>query len=393
MPICRNAPTATCGSPPRAWGQWLGRDSSRWEQAVHPHGRGDNRSGTAPAPSQRGSPPRAWGQFVSADPPPLRLRFTPTGVGTIPPEADVVRRRAVHPHGRGDNGCGCDDAARVRGSPPRAWGQFAADLSEDPALRFTPTGVGTIGTGESRSDPAAVHPHGRGDNGEARVVGRVLAGSPPRAWGQCRRRARSARSFAVHPHGRGDNSITLLCRGSTRGSPPRAWGQYARQRVRRRAARFTPTGVGTIPPVTGGAASSAVHPHGRGDNLWIGGTVAEALGSPPRAWGQYRVERLLARCARFTPTGVGTIASASSAFAPASVHPHGRGDNNYIEDYVARLRGSPPRAWGQCIRRFHFAFRSRFTPTGVGTMTEEPRPVQDGAVHPHGRGDNFSLNC
>ena len=54
-------------------------------------------------------------------------------------------------------------------------------------------------------------------------------------------------------------------------------------------------------------SASAVHPHARGDN-WIGNQLVQnALGSPPRAWGQ--LMRLLKGIPayRFTPTRVGTI--------------------------------------------------------------------------------------
>ena len=54
---------------------------------------------------------------------------------------------------------------------------------------------------------------------------------------------------------------------------------------------------------------STVHLHGRGDNRGVPAGVAAACGSPPRAWGQYEtVVQMLAR-SRFTPTGVGTMLS------------------------------------------------------------------------------------
>ena len=134
------------GSPPRAWGQWnAGRLSMSFPV---------------------GSPPRAWGQWVRQ---PRRLahpRFTPTGVGTI--FRTGLHRSAfpVHPHGRGDNSFSTRASGRSLGSPPRAWGQctFAVEISTDgstvhphgrgdncsgdhpaaAALRFTPTGVGTM---------------------------------------------------------------------------------------------------------------------------------------------------------------------------------------------------------------------------------------------------------
>ena len=153
-------------------------------RAVHPHGRGDNRHCCSTRIAQTGSPPRAWGQFVKELYHPPVNRFTPTGVGTI---VESRARRAfetVHPHGRGDN-----DALRALsleeyGSPPRAWGQCHVHRCAARRARFTPTGVGTIGLGQSWRFVMAVHPHGRGDNFHHKRIDERQIGSPPRAWGQ-----------------------------------------------------------------------------------------------------------------------------------------------------------------------------------------------------------------
>ena len=135
-------------------------------------------------------------------------------------------------------------------------------------------------------------------------------------------------SSAVHPHGRGDNEEEENLQADHYGSPPRAWGQWDH---------------GADP-----AARSSVHPHGRGDN-------SVPITAP------YATQR-------FTPTGVGTI-SGRSAFQlledgspprawgqsypkepksiTSSVHPHGRGDNDAGPSVKHSANGSPPRAWGQ----------------------------------------------
>ena len=196
-------------------------------------------------------------------------------------------RNTVHPHGRGDNGW-----CRSR----RIW----------EALRFTPTGVGTMVSGRHPIPLMPVHPHGRGDNPD--------------------------RAVCLLPHG---------------GSPPRAWGQSIVPCTAFPEFRFTPTGVGTMRRGWWRAIARPVHPHGRGDN-----TVSPRLrrvydGSPPRAWGQCPGDRDVCCRARFTPTGVGTIAWAGFLRAVLPVHPHGRGDNSNCEyDRPAGI-GSPPRAWGQ----------------------------------------------
>ena len=91
-------------------------------------------------------------------------------------------------------------------------------------------------------------------------------------------------------------------------------------------------------------------------------------GSPPRAWGQYH--EIVGRVGLdwFTPTGVGTILWCERRRWSATVHPHGRGDNACARRSPNPTRGSPPRAWGQSRRSGRVARRSRFTPTGVGTI-------------------------
>jgi len=91
---------------------------------------------------------------------------------------------------------------------------------------------------------------------------------------------------------------------------------------------------------------------------------------------------------RFTPTGVGTILFGMRCRCRSTVHPHGRGDNRNYRRCRTTMRGSPPRAWGQCSSHVRDARRRRFTPTGVGTISSSARPIHIDAVHPHGRGDN-----
>ena len=198
----------------------------------------------------------------------------------------------------------------------------------------------------------------------------------------------SNRQKAVHPHGRGDNENSVRFHGVSSGSPPRAWGQFEVTDPDLEEPRFTPTGVGTIPPRRATRNCSPVHPHGRGDNFRINSPTKSVGGSPPRAWGQYSDET--ARCVekRFTPTGVGTMRTLEVRGDINAVHPHGRGDNRLTGQTLDRLGGSPPRAWGQSRRSAEARRRQRFTPTGVGTMADVQVVAPDPAVHPHGRGDN-----
>ena len=152
--------------------------------------------------------------------------------------------------------------------------------------------------------------------------------------------------------------------------------------------RFTPTGVGTISSSVAGGETTTVHPHGRGDNRNVSVISTGSRGSPPRAWGQSDTARAACSSARFTPTGVGTMALNWSSVKLYPVHPHGRGDNARAMPSSPALRGSPPRAWGQFLPRPTRARNRRFTPTGVGTIRRLLYQRAAPPVHPHGRGDN-----
>ena len=178
----------------------------------------------------------------------------------------------------------------------------------------------------------------------------------------------SGDDLSVHPHGRGDNEERYGQNQQEDGSPPRAWGQFVRGSAGVGVMRFTPTGVGTIPPPSPAASGTAVHPHGRGDNFGAREVQMPRNGSPPRAWGQSIVQVAAQGLDRFTPTGVGTMLISAGRDIARAVHPHGRGDNNLPDSVKTTKGGSPPRAWGQCRRRRGTLRRVRFTPTGVGTI-------------------------
>ncbi len=155
------------------------------------------------------------------------------------------------------------------------------------------------------------------------------------------------------------------------GSPPQAWGRRPHRRFIRQPHRFTPTGVGTADGDCSWALTRPVHPHRRGDGDWITNTVSSRHGSPPQAWGRRIGFGLSERKLRFTPTGVGTARWRPIRWARAAVHPHRRGDGLLGQQVEAVEFGSPPQAWG---RRYDL-----------------PRAGPPRAVHPHRRGDGVNL--
>ena len=215
----------------------------------------------------------------------------------------------------------------------------------------------------------------------------AASGSPPRAWGQLlfhvveiaewrftptRVGTTSPEDFApsvnaVHPHARGDNLNGSVADDYPDGSPPRAWGQRKAFPRYRPPDRFTPTRVGTTPSVLVDGPGRTVHPHARGDNQFVGTDGQRGGGSPPRAWGQHLFFHQVRRISRFTPTRVGTTRQYLCTRSQKAVHPHARGDNVGVTHLLRIAGGSPPRAWGQRRNALRFALAYRFTPTRVGT--------------------------
>ena len=171
-----------------------------------------------------GSPPRVWGQRWFCSSAARSWWFTPTGVGTTLKRSTFVFDNAVHPHGCGDNVGQLRDFAPVRGSPLRVWGQRQGCLQSAPRIRFTPTGVGTTsltltfirpmavhphGCGDNakppftRSGQTSVHPHGCGDNVPFIDIPAIDDGSPPRVWGQLPATLPANRSRRFTPTGVG----------------------------------------------------------------------------------------------------------------------------------------------------------------------------------------------
>src|SRR5579862_877432 len=105
--------------------------------------RGDHEAGPLAASPLRGSPPHAWGPPPPLARPRRRQRFTPTCVGTTARPSTRASGRAVHPHMRGDHHSTPPASPPPAGSPPHAWGPPVEDRTNDLRVRFTPTCVGT----------------------------------------------------------------------------------------------------------------------------------------------------------------------------------------------------------------------------------------------------------
>ena len=214
------------GSPPRAWGRRMDRRGrsrgsvrftptcvgttaraalSSCSASVHPHVRGDDRGGSMMSFHAFGSPPRAWGR--------------PGG------EEDGEDECLVHPHVRGDDRQIGRNCLAQYGSPPRAWGRPDRLAMRSSTFRFTPTCVGTTEQVQAVTCGDAVHPHVRGDDGQARQATRANSRFTPTCVGTTSRARAQTASLSVHPHVRGDDTAAAAGEVQSLGSPPRAGGR------------------------------------------------------------------------------------------------------------------------------------------------------------------------
>ncbi len=199
---------------------------------------------------------------------------------------------------------------------------------------------------------------------------------------------RDAARASVHPRVRGDDDAFFNSNQDKAGSPPRAWGRCVRIPPSFDGLRFTPACVGTMQHYAAVPPGLSVHPRVRGDDGPRLIARRFHLGSPPRAWGRCLKSRDSIAGMRFTPACVGTMDVHRRARRWLSVHPRVRGDDRRIRLLVDTQFGSPPRAWGRSAALARAWRYFRFTPACVGTMPVCTFVRNRHAVHPRVRGDD-----
>ena len=141
----------------------LVRMSSR--STVHPHARGEHNGLTISSTTFSGSSPRPWGTRVLAAFYGLCQRFIPTPVGNTPEQCKLGWDNAVHPHARGEHQQLGAAMNSHDGSSPRPWGTRLPRPDGEGRARFIPTPVGNTLSYMCRMLSWSVHPHARGEHG------------------------------------------------------------------------------------------------------------------------------------------------------------------------------------------------------------------------------------
>ena len=132
-----------------------------------------------------------------------------------------------------------------------------------------------------------------------------------------------------------------------------------------------------------------VHPHWRGEHTQSRERYPPDNGSSPLAWGTYVNGADVSTVVRFIPTGVGNIYKRYANLDDDAVHPHWRGEHFTLSTHIVRVRGSSPLAWGTWNRCSPTPHTGRFIPTGVGNIRTIILFSSISTVHPHWRGEHF----
>ena len=171
------------------------------------------------------------------------------------------------------------------------------------------------------------------------------------------------------------------------GSSPRAWGTACLLPDDPLICRFIPTRVGNSGTRSARPAPASVHPHARGEQTPIAWPTRCPCGSSPRAWGTDTDRVADALPMRFIPTRVGNSSGSFARTVATAVHPHARGEQPNPVPGGRESPSSSPRAWGTVPELRHPPVRSRFIPTRVGNRTRSWHRSSAAAVHPHARGE------
>ncbi len=212
------------------------------------------------------------------------------------------------------------------GSSPRTWGIPPHLPHRLQNRRFIPTNVGNTASTCPTWTCSSVHPHERGEYEVRWHQHPPRNGSSPRTWGIHQNSVPDIVSFRFIPTNVGNTRSYLERKITHVGSSPRTWGIQSNAKFIHRQYRFIPTNVGNTISRTIPTRSEAVHPHERGEYDFLNPDDLGTDGSSPRTWGILYQRAGIVPHIRFIPTNVGNTQFARGGDAGGSVHPHERGE-------------------------------------------------------------------
>ena len=163
----------------------------RRRKAKHPHVRGEDVKDGFKTSLTPETPPRAWGRHCAIMGIHSVARNTPTCVGKTPPRASWTHNMQKHPHVRGEDSAKASALTARIETPPRAWGRHALEEAVFAALGNTPTCVGKTIVNDNQELTGEKHPHVRGEDRLKPCAASREVETPPRAWGRRHRKCRA----------------------------------------------------------------------------------------------------------------------------------------------------------------------------------------------------------
>ena len=154
--------------------------------------------------------------------------------------------------------------------------------------------------------------------------------------------------------------------GEENSSSPHTWGTPVRLVQRRDGVRFIPTYVRNSYSCSCWTRPRTVHPHMRGELTYDPMRCQPSSGSSTHTWGTRLVESLVLDTPRFIPTCVGNSPLPTSSSAATPVHPHIRGELIWMWPFGRYQYGSSPHTWGTHGPGSLDLDGCRFIPTYVG---------------------------
>ncbi len=150
---------------------------------------------------------------------------------------------------------------------------------------------------------------------------------------------------------RGEDTSLRICLYLTRETPPHAWGRPRPRRTVPWRTGNTPTCVGKTRPFLRLGGMNWKHPHMRGEDSHSFPSSPAASETPPHAWGRQSSAELFDRFLGNTPTCVGKTERTSSAKLFFWKHPHMRGEDCCVKQWLVQFVETPPHAWGRRVIR------------------------------------------
>ncbi len=140
-------------------------------------------------------------------------------------------------------------------------------------------------------------------------------------------------------------------------TPPRMWGE-------RNTLSSMGFGLGNTPTYVGRTQNGLCERHGHQKHPHV-------RGAPPRMWGERNTLSSMGFGLGNTPTYVGRTQNGLCERHGHQKHPHVRGENLFWIEYFALLLETPPRTWGEHRVEIPSFSAIRNTPTYVGrTLTK-----------------------